>query len=74
MTRDEQIKRAKAIANALRPYIPEKAREIDQLVSDLQGNKRETVEISVGVKYRIEKYEGDYSPEKTPVETVEGEG
>lgn len=74
MTKDEQIKRARAIADTLRPYMPEKAAEIDALIAQMEGGKRDTLNVSVGIAYRLEKYDGDYSPDKTPVETVEGEG
>lgn len=71
---EEQIKRAKAIADAIRDAWPEKAAEIDRLIIEAQSGQRESLKINVNVKYRLEKFEGDYHEGKDPIETIEGEG
>ena len=74
MTKEEQIKKAKQIAHEIRNVWPEKAAEIDKIVAEAEGGQRESLSISVGVKYRLEKFEGNYQPGMTPIEIIEGEG
>lgn len=74
MTKETDIARAKAVADAIRVQWPEKAAEIDRLIIDAQSGRREHIEITVGVKYRLEKFDGEYQPGMTPVEVIEGEG
>jgi hypothetical protein len=73
MTKEEQIKKAKQIAHELRHVWPEKAAEIDKLIAEAEGGRRESLSVSVGVKYRLEKYDGDFQPGMTPFEVIEGE-
>jgi len=72
MTKDEQIARAKAVADTIRAHMPEKAAEIDKLIEEAQGGQRDRVPVKVGIKYRIKKYDGDYDPSKVPVQVIEG--
>lgn len=74
MTKDEQIKKAKAIAHEIRPVWPEKAAEIDRAIADAESGHRESLKIDVSIKYRLEKFEGEYEPGMTPIEIIEGEG
>jgi len=74
MTSDNDITRYKKLADDIRPFWPEKAAEIDKAVIEAQSGQRESLKISVGVKYRLEKFDGDYVPGKPPIEVLEGEG
>lgn len=74
MTKQSDIEHAKAVADAIRNTWPEKAAEIDRLIIEAQSGNRETLKISVGVKYRLEKFEGDYHGCKKPIEIIDGEG
>lgn len=69
-----QIAKARAVADELRPQWPEKAAEIEAAIADLEGGRRESLKIEVGVKFRLEKYAGDYVPGAVPVEVIEGQG
>lgn len=74
MTKKSDIEHAKAVADAIRDAWPEKAAEIDRLIIEAQSGQRESLKINVNVKYRLEKFEGDYHEGKDPIETIEGEG
>lgn len=74
MVDDGEIARAKAVSDAIRALWPEQAAEIDRLIIEAQSGQRESVKISVGVKYRLEKFVGDYVPGAHPVKVIEGEG
>ena len=74
MTDKEQIAKAKRVADEIRPFWPEKAAEIDKAIAEAQSGERDSLKITTSVKFQLEKYDGDYSPEKTPFETIKGEG
>jgi uncharacterized membrane protein (UPF0127 family) len=74
MTKESDIAKAKAVADAIRLLHPDKAAEIDRAILEAQSGQRESLKINVGVKYRLEKYDGDYDPAKQPVDIIEGEG
>jgi hypothetical protein len=74
MTKEEQIKKAKQIAHEIRNVWPEKAAEIDRAIADAESGHRESLKIDVSIKYRLEKFEGEYEPGMTPIEIIEGEG
>jgi hypothetical protein len=74
MVDENDISRAKQLADELRLSWPEKAAEIDRAILDVQSGRRETLKLSVGVKFRLEKYQGEYKPGATPTEIIEGEG
>ncbi len=64
--------KARAVADALRPIWPEKAAEIDRLVAECEAGKRDRVNVSVGIRYRLEKFDGEIVPGKQPCEVIEG--
>lgn len=74
MENEDEIARAKTIADAIRPMMPDKAAEIDRAVADAQSGHRESLKIDVSIKYRLEKFEGDYEPGMTPIEIIDGDG
>lgn len=74
MTDKEQIARAKRVADEIRPFWPEKAAEIDKAIAEAEAGQRDGLKVDVGIKYRVAKYEGEYAPNKTPIEVIEGEG
>jgi hypothetical protein len=74
MANGEDIARAKAVADAIRDAAPDLAAKIDRAILEAQSGQRESIQLDVSVKYKLEKFNGEYSPEKTPVETIEGEG
>lgn len=67
------IEKAKRIADEIRPFWPEKAAEIDAAIAANEG-RREPLKISVSISCRLQKFAGDYSHDKTPLETIELEG
>lgn len=74
MANENDIEKAKAVADAIRDAWPEKAAEIDRLIIEAESGQRESIKINVGVKYRLEKFDGEYAPGKMPVDVIEGEG
>ena len=65
--------KAKAVANAIRHLWPDKAAEIDRLVAAAESGKCDGVKVKVGVRFKLEKFEGEIVPGKQPYETIEGE-
>lgn len=74
MADENEIIRAKAVADAIRNLLPDKAAEIDKAVLEAQSGQRESLKIDVSIKYRLEKFDGDYEPGMTPIEIIEGDG
>ena len=37
------------------------------------GTKLDTSQVKAKLRWKLEKFDGDYSPEKTPFEVIEGE-
>lgn len=72
MTSD--IERAKRIADEIRPFWPEKADEIERAIVSAQSGQRDGVKVKVGIRYKLQKFDGEFIPGKTPIETIEGEG
>jgi hypothetical protein len=68
-----KLDRIKAIADEIRAQWPEKAAELDRLIEQASAGKRDGVNLKVGIKYRLEKFEGDYQPGMKPFEVIEGE-
>lgn len=68
------IAQAKAVADAIRDVAPDLAAKLDRAIIDAQSGQRESIKMDVKVSYRLEKFDGEYEPGKTPVETIEGEG
>jgi phage-related protein len=61
-------------AQQLRTFAPDKAAEIDHALAEVEAGKRDLATINVGVSYRLEKFDGDYRPGVTPLETITGKG
>lgn len=74
MTDKPDIERAKRVADEIRTIWPEKAAEIERAIAAAEGGKRDNLTVNVGVKFRLEKFAGDYTPGATPIEVIEGEG
>lgn len=74
MTAESDIARAKAVADAIRVAAPDLAARIDRAVIDAESGRRERLALDVSIKYRLDKFDGEYSPGKAPVETIEREG
>jgi len=74
MTKETDIAKAKAVADAIRTAAPGLAEKIDRAILEAQSGRRESLNVDVGVKYRLEKFDGEYQPGMTPVEVIEGEG
>jgi hypothetical protein len=69
--RKEEFDRALAV---LREHWPEKAAEVDRLLAaDPDRVARGDIKLSIGVRYTLEKFDGDYQPGMEPVEVIEGE-
>jgi len=74
MTKETDIAKAKAVADAIRLAAPDLAEKIDRAIIEAQSGRRESLKVDVSVKYRLEKFDGEYQSGMTPVEVVEGEG
>lgn len=70
----DPVARARAIADTIRQALPDQAAAIDRLIAEVAAGTRpaEGLNIKVGIKYRLEKFDGDYAPDKAPVEVIEG--
>ena len=70
----EDIERARRLAEELRSLWPEKAAEIDRLIAAVQAGEktRAALKIKVGIRYKVEKFHGEYEPGKKPFEIIEG--
>lgn len=66
------IERIRQIADQLRVFAPAKAAEIDRALAEVDAGKRDLATIGIGIDFRLEKFDGEYQPGKTPVETIEG--
>jgi len=66
--------RARAVADSLRALWPAKAAEIDKAVQDLLDGNRDSLKVSAKITFKLEKFDGEYSPDKTPIEVIEGTG
>lgn len=73
MTEDE-IARAKAVANFIRANAPDLAEKIEKALRDATRHRVDGMNIKIGFSYRIEKYDGEFDPTKAPVEIIEGNG
>jgi hypothetical protein len=43
-------------------------------LAEVEAGKRDLATINVGVSFRLEKFDGDYGPGVTPLETITGKG
>lgn len=56
----------------LRKLWPEKAAEIERVLSAAGPEVAAKMRINIGIHYTLKKFEGEWSPEKDPVEVIEG--
>jgi hypothetical protein len=70
----DKLARAKQIADELRPHWPEQAAVIDRAVAEVEAGKRDSIDVKVGVRFKLEKFHADAPPGMPPYETIEGEG
>lgn len=56
----------------LRELWPEKAAEIERVLSGAGPEVAAKMKINIGIHYTLKKFEGEWSPEKDPVEVIEG--
>lgn len=63
---------AKKVADEIRAALPEQAAKIDLLIAEAQAKRQDMVDVQVGIKYKLEKFAGDYVPGMQPVEVIEG--
>ena len=66
------IAEAEALANEIRDISPDKAAQIDEAVAAVKSGRRDSLNIEVGVTYRLEKYQGEMKPGDEPCEVCEG--
>jgi hypothetical protein len=69
-----ETERARRTADEIRGTWPEKAAEIDAAIAEIESGQREDLNINVGYRFRLEKFDGDATAGQAPVEVIEGEG
>lgn len=53
---------------------PDKAAEFERVLASASSDEaRAQIKIDIGIKFRLDKFDGDYEPGKQPVETIIGE-
>lgn len=70
MTVDDIRRMAQQIA----AVAPDKAAAIEQALAEVDAGKRDLATIHVGVRYRLEKFDGEFSPGAVPAAVIEGKG
>lgn len=60
------------VASMIEATEPEKAAAIRQQLADLDRGRREGLNISIGITYKLQKFDGEFVPGKQPVEIIEG--
>lgn len=63
--------KAREVADKIRAVWPEKAALIDKLVAECESGKRDRLTVQGSIHLKLEKFDGEYSPDKTPVEVVQ---
>jgi len=53
---------------------PERAAALERALGEVDAGKRDLASINVGVRYRLEKFDGDFRPGLAPAEVIEGKG
>lgn len=71
---DSDLIKAKRIADEIRHIWPEKANEIDIAIENAKSGQRDGIKINVAIKYRVEKFDGEFKPGNKPIDVIEGEG
>ncbi|CDX26658.1 hypothetical protein MPL3356_60485 [Mesorhizobium plurifarium] len=51
---------------------PQKAAEIRARLAEADDGRREGLNISVGIAWRLQKFDGEFATNKRPVEVIEG--
>ncbi|WP_192246060.1 hypothetical protein [Mesorhizobium silamurunense] len=51
---------------------PEKAAEIRRRIAEVDAGRREGLNISVSIAWRLQKFDGEFATDKRPVEVIEG--
>jgi hypothetical protein len=74
MGRLMSIERLRHLARQLRAFAPDKAAQIENALTEVEAGKRDLATISVGIDFRLQKFEGEYRPGLAPVEVIEGKG
>lgn len=74
MSSQDSVQRAKAVADAIRELWPDKAAEIDRAIAALNAGQRDGLKVTTGLRFRLEKFDGEMTPGKQPAEVIEGEG
>ena len=65
------VDKARKLADEIRPIWPEKAAEIDKAIKDLASGKRDGLKIDIGMRCKLEKFDGEFSPGMVPTEIIE---
>lgn len=58
----------------LREHFPDKAAEVEALLAQQPGGGLQAagdLKVKVGIRMRLEKFDGDYAPGQRPVEVIE---
>jgi hypothetical protein len=72
MSLDDLTDEQRRALNFLRLAWPGKAAEIETILARTDTARRGDIKIDVKIKYRLEKFDGDYEPGKQPFEVIEG--
>ena len=73
-SRDEVVKRARAVADAVRTIAPDTAAEIDRRVAEIEAGRLDRLDLDVKYTLTLEKFDGDKQPGQSPAEVVVREG
>lgn len=70
LTRDQALE----LADSVEKTHPELAAKIRARISDYDKGLRADINIQIDGQITVEKYDGEYSPDKQPTETIVREG
>ncbi|MPZ36680.1 MAG: hypothetical protein GEU95_01235 [Rhizobiales bacterium] len=70
----KDLDHARQVADAIRPQWPLKAAEIDRAIAEAEAGKRDSINLNVGIRFKLEKFAADAPPGTPPYEVIEGEG
>jgi hypothetical protein len=71
-SRDGRIAEAREAADRIRGMWPDKAAAIDALVAGAEGDPtKDFPRVKVTIEARLEKFDGEIEPGKTPVEVID---
>ncbi len=63
---------ARTLADTIRGAYPEKAAEVEAAIAQSEAEKKDGVNISVGIGFRLEKFHGAPKAGDKPYEVIEG--